>query len=123
MTHTLTIENAVLLTDELIKLINKSMPLKAKYNLNKLYDVVKIEKEKLNEFIKPYFSKDKWGEDLGDGQSKIKDEFQIEYYELIKEYLAIEISINFINDFKLYESIEIDNNENFPIFYNLFDAK
>lgn len=123
MTHTITIDKAILLHKELEKLVNKSMPLRASYHLGKLFEQLKIEKNKLNDFIQPYFSLEKWGELQEDGQLKIKEEFIQEYLTLVNEYLSIEIEIVFRNEFELYEKIELSVHEYFPIFYSLLDAE
>lgn len=123
MTHKITIQEALTLTNELTVLIQKSMPLRAKYHLNKLYDVIKVEKEKLNEFIKPYFALDKFGElNEETNQTVIKKEHHEEYFEIINEYLSIEIEITFKSDFDLFSQVVLNENENFPTFYNLFNA-
>lgn len=123
MTHKITIQEALTLTNELTVLIQKSMPLRAKYHLNKLYDVIKVEKEKLNEFIKPYFDLDKFGElNEETNQTVIKKEYHEEYFEIINEYLSIEIEITFKSDFDLFSQVVLNENENFPTFYNLFNA-
>lgn len=123
MTHKITIQEALVLTDELTVLIQKSMPLRAKYNLNKLYDVVKVEKDKLNEFIKPFFALDVFGElNAETNQTVIKKEHHEEYFEHINEYLQIEIEITFKCEFDLFSQVVLNENENFPTFYNLFNA-
>lgn len=123
MTHKITIQEALILTDELTVLIQKSMPLRAKYNLNKLYDVVKVEKDKLNEFIKPYFALDKFGElNEETNQTVIKKQHHEEYFGIINEYLSIEIEITFKSEFDLFSQVVLNENENFPTFFNLFNA-
>ena len=123
MTHKITIQEALTLTNELTVLIQKSMPLRAKYHLNKLFDVVKVEKDKLNEFIKPYFALDKFGElNEETNQTVIKKEHHEEYFAIINEYLSIEIEITFKSDFDLFSQVVLNENENFPTFYNLFNA-
>ena len=123
MTHKITIQEALILTDELTVLIQKSMPLRAKYHLNKLFDVVKVEKDKLNEFIKPYFALDKFGElNEETNQTVIKKEHHEEYFSIINEYLSIEIEITFKSEFDLFSQVVLNENENFPTFYNLFNA-
>jgi hypothetical protein len=123
MTHTITIDKAILLHKELEKLVNKSMPLRASYHLGKLFEQLKVEKNKLNDFIQPYFSIEKWGELQEDGQLRIKQEFIQEYLILVNEYLSIEIEIVFKNEFELFEKIELSIDEYFPIFYSLLDAE
>jgi hypothetical protein len=123
MTHKITIQEALTLTNELTVLIQKSMPLRAKYHLNKLYDVIKVEKEKLNEFINPYFDLDKFGElNEETNQTVIKKEHHEEYFSIINEYLSIEIEITFKSEFDLFSQVVLNENENFPTFYNLFNA-
>ena len=92
-------------------------------NLTKTLEQLKIEKNKLNDFIQPYFSIEKWGELQEDGQLRIKEEFIQEYLTLVNEYLSIEIEIIFRNEFELYEKIELTVHEYFPIFYSLLDAE
>lgn len=123
MTHTITINKAILLHKELEKLVNKSMPLRASYHLGKLFEQLKVEKNKLNDFIQPYFSLEKWGELQENGQSRIKEEFIQDYLTIVNEYLSIEIEIVFRNEFELYEKIELSIDEYFPIFYSLLDAE
>ena len=123
MTHKITIQEALILTDELTVLIQKSMPLRAKYNLNNLFDSIKVEKDKLNEFIKPYFALDKFGElNEETNQTVIKKEHHEEYFKIINEYLSIEIEITFKSEFDLFSQVVLNENENFPTFYNLFNA-
>lgn len=123
MTHKITIHEALILTDELTVLIQKSMPLRAKYHLNKLFDSIKVEKDKLNEFIKPYFAIDKFGElNEETNQTVIKKENHEEYFKIINEYLSIEIEITFKSEFDLFSQVVLNENENFPTFYNLFNA-
>lgn len=123
MTHTITIDKAILLHKELEKLVNKSMPLRASYYLGKLFEQLKVEKNKLNDFIQPYFSLEKWGELQEDGQLRIKKEFIQEYLQIVNEYLSIEIEILFKNELELFEKIELSIDEYFPIFYSLLDAE
>jgi len=121
MTFTKTIKESLFLFDELAILLQKSMPLRAKYNLNKLYEVLSLEKKKFDEFRKAYFDNEEYAILDEDGIKKhIKAEKVDDFLKEIEEYLSIEIEFNFLNEFDLFSQVNLLENENFPTFFKLF---
>jgi len=121
MTFTKTIKESIFLFDELAILLQKSMPLRAKYNLNKLYEVLALEKKKFEEFRKAYFDNEEYAILDEDGIKKHIKAEKVEYFlKEIEEYLSIEIEFNFLNEFDLFSQVNLLENENFPIFFKLF---
>ena len=121
MTFTKTIKESLFLFDELAILLQKSMPLRAKYNLNKLYEVLSLEKKKFDEFRKAYFDNEEFAYLDEDGIKKhIKAEKVDDFLKEIEEYLSIEIEFNFLNEFDLFSQVTLLENENFPTFFKLF---
>jgi hypothetical protein len=122
MNFTKTIKESLFLFDELAILLQKSMPLRAKYNLNKLYEVLSLEKKKFEEFRKAYFDNKDFSYLDEDGIKKhIKAEKVEDFLKEIEEYLLIEIEFNFLNEFDLFSQVNLFENENFPTFFKLFE--
>jgi enolase len=130
MTHKLTVKEVINLHYEingLVKdnqiihygLISKSMPLRAKYHLQKLSDCIKPDVDKWLAFSKDLI--EKYSVVNAETQEKGIDFTKVEEINAqIEEYYSIDTEITFKSEFELFANIETSENENFPTFFNLF---